>query len=95
MSIGDIDFPRANGGAVGQPQILTFTFSPHSFTSGDWFRFSGDVDPIPSAGGGFGELGATFSVNMSSGETLEVPFSTQLLPYSQTIAIGHTENDLL
>jgi len=86
LAVGDISYPRADGGPVGHPQVLTFTFSPGSFAAGDWFRFSADVDPISSAGGVFGSLGATFSVTLSTGDTSKVPFVTVSSDRSEAVA---------
>jgi len=75
ISTSDIDYPRGTeANPVGQPITLTFTFSPGSFTAGDFFRFSADVDPTPTSGGEFGERGTVFSVQMDDGQTYSVPF---------------------
>ena len=86
LSAGDITYPTAaavNGycagdasPCVGRPTTLTFTFAPNSFTAGDWFRFSADVDGGGASGGSFGALGALFDVTMSSGENFSAPFVT-------------------
>lgn len=77
LSISDMDYPRGTtGNPVGQPTTLILSFSPDSFTAGDYFRFSADVDGGGGSGGSFGTLGAKFSVTMSTGVTYEVPFVT-------------------
>jgi hypothetical protein len=75
LPAGDIIYPTAGGQPLGHPTTLTFTFLPNSFIAGDWFRFSADVDPSPSSGGGFGGS-ASFAVLMSDGQTFNAPFVT-------------------
>jgi hypothetical protein len=85
LSTSDISYPTAGG----HPTTLTFTFAPNSFTAGDWFRFSADVDgaggSITSSGGAFGALGASFQVLMSTGEVLSAPFVTLSADSSEAV----------
>jgi len=76
LSSSDITYPTNGGNPVGTPTVLTFTFSTGSFTEGDWFRFSADVDGRGRAGGDFGSIGTLFEVTMSDGNIYSVPFMT-------------------
>ncbi len=64
---GDISYVMSNFQGVLHPRVLTFNFVPGTFSAGDYFRFSADVDWPDS---GWELAGAGFTAVLDTGVSL-------------------------
>lgn len=79
LAAGDIIVSFSDFVSADHPQVLTLTFAPGAFGSGDSLRFGADTDFFvsdPAPGGVFGDGGAVFSALLSDGRLGTVGFST-------------------